>query len=377
MRIAVNTRLLFDEKLEGVALFNHEVVRRLVEQHPEDDFLFFFDRKFDPKYIYGPNVEPVVLFPPARHPFLFVWWFEWSVANALEKHQADVFLSVDNFLSLRTKKPTVLVTHDLAHAHFPEWNTFLQRRYYQFFAPKFNRRAERIVAVSHFTKRDIVQRYGVSENKIDVACNGCREIFRPLSADELKNVRSEFAEGKPYFFYVGAIHPRKNVHRLIGAFDLFKKATNSSIKLLLAGRFAWSAGAVKATYEKSGYKSDIHFLGFVEDDDLAKLMGGALACTYVSLFEGFGIPILEAMHCDVPVITSNTSSMPEVADGAGLLVEPKSVESIAGAMQQIWSDAHLHCKLVEQGRLQRQKFTWQRAADVVYQNLKMAYQKAG
>lgn len=372
MRIAVNTRLLFNEKLEGVALFNHEVVRRIVEQHPEDEFIFFFDRKFDPKYKYGPNVETVVLFPPARHPFLFIWWFEWAVANALHKWKADVFLSVDNFLSLRTSVPTVLVTHDLAHAHFPNWNTLLQRKYYQFFAPKFNRRAKRIVAVSEYTKLDLVTRYGISNGKISVACNGCREIFQPLNKDEIKQVRDEFAEGQPYFFYVGAVHPRKNIHRLIYAFDHFKKQSQSPLKLLIAGRFAWQAGKVKKAFDEVESQPDIHFLGFVNDNELARLTAGALACTYVSLFEGFGIPILEAMHCEVPVITSNTSSMPEVTGEAGLLVDPESVKSIAEAMHQIWQEEHLRSKLAKQGRRQRQKFTWQKAVEVVYQNLKTA-----
>lgn len=372
MRIAVNTRLLFDEKLEGVGLFTHEVVRRLVEQHPEDEFILFFDRPFDKKYVYADNVTPVILYPPARHPFLFYIWFEWVVANALGKYRADVFLSPDNFLSLRSKTPTVLVTHDLAHAHFPDWVTFLQRKYYQYFVPKFNRRAERVVAVSEFTKVDIIEKYGISPEKISVACNGCRNIFRPLTEAEREAVRAEFSEGQPYFFYVGAVHPRKNVHRLISAFDRFKATTGSTAKLLIAGRFAWKAGEVKDAFDQAGSKPDIRTLGFVNDADLVRLMGGAMACTYVSLFEGFGIPILEAMHCNVPVITSRGSSMTEVAGDAGLLVDPCSVESIAEAMQHIWQDAHLRNKLVAAGRAQRQRFTWQRAAEVVYQNLQAA-----
>jgi glycosyltransferase involved in cell wall biosynthesis len=284
MRIGVNTRFLLNNKLEGMGLFTHEVVRRLVQQNPQHEFIFFFDRKFSPDFIYGPNVKPVVLFPPARHPFLFIWWFEWSVAQALKKYRADVFLSPDNFLSLRTATPTVLVTHDLAHAHYPHWNTFFQRKYYQFFTSKFNRKAKRIVAVSEFTKRDIMNRYGVVGNKIDAACNGCRSIFKPLGEAEKQKVRENFSGGQPYFFYVGAVHPRKNVHRLIRAFDHFKSLTKSSVKLLIAGRFAWSSGEVKAAFDNSTSQPDIKFLGFVKDEDLARLMGGALACTYVSLF---------------------------------------------------------------------------------------------
>ncbi len=370
MRIAVNTRFLLKNKMEGVGLFTHEVLKRLVQQHPGDEFIFFFDRPSDPSFVYGNNVKAVILPPPARHPLLFLWWFEWSVARALKKYKPDVFLSPDNFLTLNTSAKTVLVTHDLAHLHFPGQLSFLYRNYYRIMSPHFNRRADRIVAVSHFTKNDIVKQYGIAPEKISVACNGCDEIFKPMGEQAKSSVREQYSDGQPYFFFVGAIHPRKNVHRLIAAFDTFKSATDSPAKLLIAGRFAWKAGAVKTAFEQAVHQKDIQFLGYVNNEKLAELMGGALACTYVSLFEGFGIPILQAMYCDVPVITSNTSSMPEVAGGAALLVNPGSTAEIANAMQQIWQDAHLRNTLVTKGRAQRQRFSWQKAADVVYAALR-------
>ncbi len=372
MRIAVNTRLLLKNKMEGVGLFAHEVLRRLTRQHPEDEFIFFFDRPIDSSFIYDKNVTPVVLFPPARHPFLFVWWFEWSVARALKRIKPDVFLSPDNFLSLQTNVKTVLVTHDLAHIHFPEQLPFFQRKYYQFFTKKFNERADRIVAVSEFTRQDIIKQYQISPEKIAVACNGCRDIFHPLNAEEKKAILEKYAGGNPYFFYVGAVHPRKNVHRLIAAFDRFKNTTGAKTKLLIAGRFAWKAGAVQDAMQAARHRQDIDFLGFVDDEMLAKLMASAFACIYVSLFEGFGVPVLEAMHCDVPVITSSVSSMPEVAGDAGLLVNPESEAEIAEAMQQIWQNEHLRNEMIVKGRLQRKIFNWQKAADVIYENLQLA-----
>ena len=189
MRIAVNTRLLIKGKLEGMGWFTHEVVKRLVQEHPEDEFIFFFDRPYSPEFIYGDNVTAVVLFPPARHPVLFYLWFEWAVASALKKYRADVFLSPDNFLCLRTNVKTTLVTHDLAHLHFPGQLPFSQRSYYRHFVPKFNRRADRIVTVSEYTKADIVRQYGIAPEKIAVAYNGCRDIFRPLSKGEAQKIR--------------------------------------------------------------------------------------------------------------------------------------------------------------------------------------------
>jgi glycosyltransferase involved in cell wall biosynthesis len=372
MRIAVNTRFLLKNKLEGIGWFTFETVKRLVQNHPEHEFYFFFDRPFEEAFIFGNNVHPVVLFPPARHPFLYLIWFEWSIANALKKYKIDVFLSPDNFLTLRTNVPTVLVTHDIAHLHFPEQVKFFDRKYYQFFIPKFHQKATRIVSVSEYTKQDIVKYYGIDSEKIDVACNGCRKIFKPITNTEKVKIRAEYSEGQQYFFYVGAIQPRKNVHRLIRAFDLFKERTKSPMKLLLGGRFAWKTGDVKTAFENASHQKDIVFLGYLSEEELTKIIASAYAFVYVSLFEGFGIPLLEAMNCDIPVITSDVSSMPEVAGNAGILVNPNETAAISDAMVRIVEDEGLYRQLIENGRLQRQKFTWDLASEVLYKNLMKA-----
>lgn len=372
MRIAVNTRFLLKNKLEGIGWFTFEVMKRMVENHPEDEFFFFFDRSFDEAFVFGKNVTPIVLHPPARHPFLFLIWFEWSVANALKKYKIDVFLSPDNFLALRTNVPTVLITHDIAHFHFPEQVKFFDLKYYQYFIPKFHKKATRIVTVSNYTKQDIIKYYGIDSEKIDVACNGCREIFKPINDSEKREIRKKYSDGQEYFFYVGAIQPRKNVHRLIEAFDLFKSKTHSDLKLLLGGRFAWKTGEVKTAFENSNYQNDIVFLGYLSEEELTKIMASAFAFVYVSLFEGFGIPLLEAMHCEIPVITSDISSMPEVAENAGLLVNSNDVNSISEAMIRIFEDENFRQNLIETGKGQREKFSWDLAAEVVYENLKKA-----
>jgi glycosyltransferase involved in cell wall biosynthesis len=372
MRIAVNTRFLLKNKLEGIGWFTYETVKRLVENHPEHEFYFFFDRPFEEEFIFGKNVHPIVLFPPARHPVLYFIWFEYSVANALKVYKIDVFLSPDNFLTLRTKVPTVLVTHDIAHLHFPEQVNFFDRKYYQFFIPKFHKKATRIVTVSNYTKQDIVKNYGIEPKRIDVACNGCRDIFKPLNESERIEIRNKYSENQEYFFYVGAIQPRKNVHRLIEAFDLFNSQTNAPQKLLLGGRFAWKTGEVKTAFDNSSHQEDIVFLGYLSEDELWRIMASAFAFVYVSLFEGFGIPLLEAMNCDIPLITSDKSSLPEVAGNAGILVNPYDLNSIAMAMRQLLEDSHLYNQMIENGKQQRDQFSWDFAAEILYKNIEMA-----
>ncbi len=366
MRIAVNTRFLLPGKLEGLGWYTHELLRRMVIQHPEHEFIFLFDRPFDPVFVYGSNVKPVVLFPPARHPVLWYAWFEWAVPRALRRLGADVFFSPDNYLSLGSSVRSVMTVHDLIPLQHPEQVPWWSRDYYRYFFPRYIRRADQLIAISGFVRQTILNTVGIDPAKIAVVYNGCREGFRPLTAAEQVAVRNRFAGGQNYFFYTGAVHPRKNIPRLIRAFDAFKSRTGAPVKLLLAGRLAWETGAVHAAAEASKYRADIDFLGYVSEPDLQALMAAAIALTYVSLSEGFGLPVLEAFHSDTPVIGSNTTAIPEVAGSAALLVDPFSEAAIATAMEQMYSDHALRSALIERGRQQRLQFDWDRAAGQIF-----------
>lgn len=366
MRIAVNTRFLLPGQLEGFGWYTHEIVRRMVLAHPEDSFLFLFDRPFDRRFIYAENVTPVAVFPPARHPALFYSWFELALPPVLRRFGAEVFFSPDSMCILRSSVPTVMTVHDIVPLHFPEQIPWLTRRYLLHMLPRFLNRAERIVTVSKYVKADIVQTCGTDPAKIDVVYNGCRTGFGPLESIDKQAVREQFADGRAYFFYTGAIHPRKNIHRLIRAFDQFKTRTGAPVELLLAGRFAWQTGAVKSAYEQAVHAEDIQFLGYVPEADLTRLMGSALALTYVSLSEGFGLPVLEAMYAETPVMAANATCLPEIAGGAALLVDPASETAMAEGLEKLYRDRAFGTELVEKGRVRRQDFSWDLAAEQVY-----------
>ncbi len=367
--IAVNARFLLPDKLEGIGWYTHEVVRRLVAWHPDWNFVFLFDRPFDKRFLFAPNVTGVVVPPPSRHPLLWYIWFEWTLPAALKRCGADVFFSPDGYCSLSAPVKTLMVTHDLAHLHFPAEIPYAARYYYNHFVPRYLRRAEAVLTVSEFTKADIVHRYGLSGNKISVAGNGCREGFVPVSESEKALIREKYSSGHPYFLYLGAVHPRKNIHRLIRAFDRFKAETGAPVKLLIGGRFTWQTGIIRSAWEAAEYKKDILFMGYVPETELPKLTAAALALTYVSLFEGFGVPLLEAMHCDTPVLTSNVSSLPEVAGDAALKVAPENTDEIASALKRLYEDAPLRASLVEAGRRRRTHYSWDAAAMVAEQAL--------
>ena len=357
--IAVNTRFLIKNKLEGIGLFTYEALKHITQAHPEIEFHFLFDRAYHPEFIFGENVKPVVLFPQARHPFLWYWWFEISVKNWLAKNKPDLFLSTDAYCCLHTRVPQVMVIHDLAHEHFSDHVYGLATRYYRYFMPRYAKKAELIATVSEFSKADIVKLYHISPDKIDVVYNGAKEVYQPVNDEIKKQVKAIYTNGNNYFVYVGSIHPRKNVKNLLLAFEKFKAETGSNFKLLIVGRKAWDFADVDATYDKMKFKDDVKFLGHLPPQDLSNIVASAYAMVYVSLFEGFGIPIIEALSCEVPVITSNTTSMPEAAGDAALLVNPLSVDEISGAMKRLTSNNALRDDLIAKGKIQLQKFSWQ------------------
>ncbi|HTN46765.1 MAG TPA: glycosyltransferase family 1 protein [Flavipsychrobacter sp.] len=375
MRIAVNTRLLLKGKLEGIGWYTNETLKRIVAQHPEHEFIFFFDRPYDETFVFGTNVTPVVFGPPARHPVLFYIWYEMRIPYMLRKYKADVFLSPDGLMSLATKVPTCLVMHDLAFEHYPRHLSLAIRSYLKKFSPLFAKKATRIVTVSEFSKQDISEKYKIPPEKIDVSYNGAHAAYKPLTWEEKLAVKQEYTHGCEYFVFAGALHPRKNIVNLLKAFIVFKKRQRSNMKLVIVGRLAWKYEEVEELRNHMPFKDDVKWVGYMNVDKLAKVIGGAYALVYASLFEGFGIPILEAQQCHVPAIVSNTSSMPEVGGEAALLVDPKDVQDIANNMEKLYKDETLRARLIEASQEQVKKFNWEKTADVLWNSLMLCVKK--
>lgn len=361
MKIAVNTRLLLKDKLEGIGWVAFECLRRIVKEHPEVEFYFIFDRKPDDKFIFADNVKPVVLFPQARHPFLYIAFFEFALTRFLRKLKPDLYLSTDGYLSLRSKTKQIAVFHDLNFEHFPQDFPKIHLWHYKKFFPKYAKKADKIITVSNFSKNDICQCYGINPEKINVAYNGANDGFAPVNEDVKSNIRNKYSDGKHYFMFVGSLHPRKNLARLFTAFDIFKNNNENDIKLLIVGNKKWWTEPIKNAYDAMSHKNDVIFTGRLLAEDLHLVTASALSSVYVSYFEGFGIPIVEAFKCDTPVITSNVTSMPEVADDAALLIDPFNEESIANAMTKML-DEDLRKSLIEKGRRRREDFSWDKAA---------------
>jgi glycosyltransferase involved in cell wall biosynthesis len=363
MRIAVTAIFLQKSTLEGFGHYAHELLARMVAANQQDEFLFLYDRPVEEQLIIGPNIASIVVTPKANQPASFKYWYDIKAPLALKKFKPDVWLQPFGYCSLSTSIPQILFVHDLAYQHYPKMIPWYHLLYYRLFTQKMLRKAAILVTVSSFSKKDMVEHFPqIDPLKINIVPGAARTIFQPLSWQEKQAVKDGFADGREYFLFIGGVHPRKNLMHLLKAFSLFKKWQHSNMKLLITGRLAWQYAALTEKLKTYKYRNDIVMLGYVPDEQLAKITASAYAVIYPSFFEGFGLPIIEAMQCGVPVICSQTSAMPETGGDAAQYIDPADPESIAKAMLQIYKDESLRSNLIAAGGEQAAKFSWQRSA---------------
>jgi len=367
LKIGVNTRLLLPSRLEGIGRFAYEVLVRMVKKHPEHEFIFFFDRKFDSQFVFAENIKPVVLYPQARHPILYKIWFDYSISNALKKHKIDVFFSPDGYLSKRTKVPQVPVIHDLNFEHYPEDLPAKDLKYYKTNFPVFAKIAKHILTVSEYSKQDISKQYGIEHEKITVAFNGVSDKFK--SSLDKAVLRSKYKSETGYFVYVGALHKRKNISRMLQAYDQFIEETGSEKKLVIIGTKLFKSPEIEHVFSALKHQKAILFTGRLSDADLVETLASSDGLIYVSYFEGFGIPVIEAFKCGVPVLTSNVTSLPEVGGNVAFYCNPFDVDSIVNGI-----------KLLDQSKVSSQdliaqadQFSWDKTAEIVWNVLEASF----
>lgn len=369
MRIAVNAQTLVKNQMEGLGWFSYETFKRLVKMHPEHEFTFIFGKGIDKSFLFADNVKAINIGPPFFRPI--TWWFKFRflLPQYVNKNNFDLYLSPDGWSSKRIKAKSVIVIHDINFVHFPQFLKKSVRYYYNKFFPQWINHANRIATVSNYSKQDMVNSYKTSPEKIDVLYNGASPIYKPIDKATRNKIKFEFTNGSDFFIFVGALHPRKNVINLFKSFDKFKASDKKNIKLVIVGeRYYWSR-ETNEVYEGLKYKDDIVFTGRLDQNTLKDVLGSALALTYVSLFEGFGIPLVEAMNSGVPIITSNTTSMPEIAGEAALIVDPYSIDEIALAMHKMVDDEKLRGKLIAAGNKRKLDFSWDITAERLWQTI--------
>lgn len=365
MIIAVDAAVLAvtDERLKvGVYNLDLSLLQHLTKSDASNIYRFYSFSPIPQKVLaeFGPNVQDIVLKPE-------IGWLTLRLSLELLLSKADIFLGLGQALPFFHPNKSIIFVYDLAFELYPQYypRAYKKLSWQTKFAVKH---AKTIVAISNTTKKDLVKLYNVDPRKIKVIFPGVRINF---TTDAFTSGESWLASplqpatpevDKPYFLYVGSYKPVKNIPNIIKAFGLFIQKIQKPYQLILAGSDYWMDKEILKTIKELKLDKLVKLVGFVNEEDLTKLYKNATAFISPSYYEGFGIPILEAMSFGIPVIASDRGSIPEVTANATLLVDPDDIESLAKAIKKIVTDEKLRKQMIEKGLIQARKFTWKKSA---------------
>lgn len=373
MRIVLDARWLFlNDQPTGVNFWTWNLLKALALRLGAGELTQFFN--FTRSHHFSriekfklPGVHTrVVRLPTAVVDRL---WLNLGAPAELLLGRHDIFHGVRYFVPKAIRARTVMTIHDLYHVRFPgtlpaDWQRYLERR-----LREMAMRADRITTVSEATTKDVVEMLGVDAEKVVTVGSACdREVFHPLPEEQVQKVVSRYIPtGQPYLLYIGLLTPWKNIERLVAAFEILKETTRCPHHLLLGGKTASSSGPILEAIERSRYRQEIVLTGYLPPEDLPALYCGAEAFVFPSLWEGFGIPLLEAMACSTPVLSSDLASIPDTVGKGGLVVDPYSVDALAEGMQRLVTDDSLRRRLAAAGPAAAARFRWEDVAARTHQ----------
>jgi glycosyltransferase involved in cell wall biosynthesis len=296
---------------------------------------------------------------------LKILWKNYQLPLLQRKKAIDILFLPNYTAPLINLGKCIVCIHDIIPYIYPQWSSLNERVRFSFIVRQSAKNVDHIITVSETTKNDIIKYFGISENKITAIPLSVDERFKPSVTSSQNDFRLKFNLLRPYFLFVGALHPRRNIIRLIKAFKLLNNKYKNKFDLVLIG-ITFSeryARFIQQCLDTSALHDRIRILGFVSEDDLVKFYSFAQAFIYPSLYEGFGLPLLEAMACGTPVVSSNCSAMLEVAGPATLLFDPYDISSIYHALELIGNDQQLRIDLIKKGIERKSSYSWRRTAE--------------
>jgi glycosyltransferase involved in cell wall biosynthesis len=359
IHVGVNAHLLsLAESYRGAGInwYIHNLLRHLPEVDPEIRFTVFLSER---RFSATPGLQVQLSRLPTHRPPVRILWEQGLQPWALRPTKVQLLHGPAFVGPLLSSVPFVVTVHDLSFLLYPEGFRKPNRLYLTSFTRWSVQRARRVIAVSDSTRRDVVRLYGISPDKVDVVHNGVDPCFQPLPASEITAFKVKQGLPERFLLFVGTLEPRKNVIRLI---ESYAQLPADRPPLMLVGGKGWLYDEIFARVETLGLGDNVRFAGFVPPEDLPKWYNAATLFVYPSLYEGFGLPPLEAMACGTPVVTSTASSLPEVVGPAGLSVDPTDTEALTEAMDQVLRDQDLQDKMRAAGLVQAQGFSWQETA---------------
>jgi len=354
MKIGIDISVL-NINQAGTATYTRNLINAFKDIDSKDEFHFFsVNQKRDMS-------SPKTFKSRLQTIYRDIIWTHGQLPYQASKCKIDVLHMPANIIPMWISCPTVVTIHDTATIQFPEIFTYWNRKYYQAFLPVSSKNASVILTVSNFSKRELVGLLKVNPNKVIVTYNAVSPEFRKISQKKIEYVKNKYNLNR-FILTVGTIEPRKNLSRLLKAYALLRR-DGFHYKLVHAGPYGWLSNGISREVEQLGLYKEVVFLGRVSLDELVALYNSAFIFVYPSLYEGFGLPVLEAMACGCPVITSNNSSLPEVAGEAAVMIDPYDVAQIAYAIEDLYKDQRKVNRLIERGFNRVKAFSWENCAE--------------
>jgi glycosyltransferase involved in cell wall biosynthesis len=363
MHIAVNAHLLSPVggyRQAGVSRYIEQLLRRLLPAAPEDRWTVYVAPGAASRVAVAPNVRVRPSRLPTTNPLARIFWEQFVAPAALLRDPPAVLFCPLNVVPFAARCPTVVCVHDLAFIRFPEQRGQARRRYLTALTRLSVRRAAHVVTVSEWTRREVIDLLGVAPDRVTTTPNGGDERLGPLDPAAVTEFRRARSLPDQFLLFLSTLEPRKNIETLLRAYA--RRRDEIGMPLVIAGGKGWFYEPIFRLAEELHLGDAVRFPGFVPGEELGLWYNAATAFVYPSLYEGFGLPPLEAMQCGTPVITSTAASLPEVAGDAALLVEPTDVDSLAAALARVASDPGLRDDLRARGLRQARQFSWERSA---------------
>jgi glycosyltransferase involved in cell wall biosynthesis len=357
MLIGLEASALYGRK-SGVGYYTENLLKNVMRLSPEHKYILFSNRDVSAEWN---RLGEEVLYN--KHHFrVRAAWMQANLPRAIREVRPDICHFTNYLAPLFSTTPSLVTIYDMTLFVTPRFHNFKKIALDRTLIPHVARRARAIITVSNSARDDIVRLLRVPREKVHVITGAVSSDFRPVNdAARIEAVRARYGLQQPFILYVGTIEPRKNITRLVQAFARLKKA-GLPHKLAIVGQPGWHCAPIFAEVERLGLRNEVIFTGYVAFEDLPVLYSAAESMAFPSLYEGFGLPVIEAMACGAPVVTSRSSSLMEVAGDAGLLVDPRSVGELATALRRLHEEPDLREELSRRGLARAAEFTWERSA---------------
>lgn len=369
MTIVINTSIAVTTVHDMGNRFIIDCFSKLAVKYPEHHFLFIVDKPLDKKYLSTENTSAISSGPSATHPILWNYWYNFKLPSILKKYKATVYFGVGGIVSLRTKIPQCILVQDLSFMDQPQFVPKKTLDFFKRYMPKFLDKAKFIVTFSQFTKSQLITKYNIPASKMHEVGLCPDPVFKPVSASSRENLIQGYTQGREYFLYAGATHPRNNLVNLLKAFSYFKKRLKSNMLLIIAGDNDSSNDAFKNLLTSYKFKDEVIFFEDLEIKEKAKLMSAAYAFVYPSYFEDLSVLPLEAIQCAVPVITGNKGALPEICGAAAMYANSIDFYDLADKMMLVFKDEDRKNALIKEGEKWVSRFMMDESANQIWNTL--------